>query len=237
MYFKNIGSVSIDIDGSGNLDLIKNLSAKAKISDALLNNAGYYQTIKIIDGERPDHLSQRLYNTDQYHWTFLLLNPQIKNIWDDWPMSSSQLVEYCTNKYQYLAGDTDTDLNNKFIIGETVTGGVSGATGIVKEIHVNMGYIVIEKTSGTFTVTGETIQGGDSSDSAACNFIKSQAYAPHHHVNNSTGAWVKRSAGTSPYTYIDYESAVTEQNRDVKVIKPEHMTVVVNQFIKVMQNA
>ena len=134
MYFKNIGSVSIDIDGSGNLDLIKNLSAKAKISDALLNNAGYYQTIKIIDGERPDHLSQRLYNTDQYHWTFLLLNPQIKNIWDDWPMSSSQLVEYCTNKYQYLAGDTDTDLNNKFIIGETVTGGVSGATGIVKEI-------------------------------------------------------------------------------------------------------
>jgi len=237
MYFKNIGSVPIDIDGSGNLDLIKNLSAKAKISDALLNNAGYYQTIKIIDGERPDHLSQRLYNTDQYHWTFLLLNPQIKNIWDDWPMSSSQLVEYCTNKYQYLAADTDTDLNNKFIIGETVTGGVSSATGIVKEIHVNMGYIVIEKTSGTFTVTGETIQGGNSQDSAACNFIKSQAYAPHHHVNNSTGAWVKRSAVTSPYTFIDYESAVTEQNRDIKVIKPEHMTLVVNQFIKVMQNA
>jgi len=237
MYFSNIKSIAIDIDGSGNLDLMKNLTAKAKVSDALIDNSAHYQTVEIQDGERPDLLSQRLYGTPIYHWTFLLLNPQIKNIWDDWPMSSSQLVEYCTNKYQYLAGDTDTDLNNKFIIGETVTGGVSGATGIVKEIHVNMGYIVIEKTSGTFTVTGETIQGGDSQDSAACNFIKSQAYAPHHHVNNSTGAWVKRSAGTSPYTYIDYESAVTEQNRDVKVIKPEHMTVVVNQFIKVMQNA
>ena len=101
-----------------------------------------------------------------------------------------------------------------------------------------MGYIVIDKTRGTFTVTGETIQGGSSSDSAACNFIKSQAYAPHHHVDDSTEEWVKRrAAGTTAYTYIDYESAVTEQNRQLKVIKPEHMTSVTRQFINVMRNA
>ena len=238
MYFKNINNAAIDIDGSGNSDILKNLTAKAKVSDALINNAGYYQTVSIIDGERPDLLSQRLYNRPDFHWTFLLLNPQIKNIWDDWPMSSSQLVEYCIQKYRHLAADTDDSLVDKFIIGESVTGGVSGATGIVKEIYVNMGYVVIEKTSGTFTVTGESIQGGNSQDSVTCNFIKSEAYAPHHHVDDSTAEWVpRRVAGTTPYTYIDYESAVTEQNRQLKVIKPDHMTVVSNQFIKVMQNA
>jgi len=238
MYFKNIASVPIDIDASGNLDLMKNLTAKAKFSDALINNIGYYETVEIIDGERPDHLSQRLYGTDDFHWTFLLLNPQIKNIWDDWPMSSGQLVEYCINKYQYLAADTNETLVDKFILGETVTGSVSSATGIIKEIHVNMGYLVIEKTSGTFVEAGETLQGGNSSDSVACEFIKSQAYAPHHHVDDSSGEWVKRrNAGTTAYTYIDYESAVTEQNRQLKVIKPEHMTAVSTQFIKVMQNA
>ena len=237
MYFSNIVDVAIDIDGSGNLDAMKNLTAKAKISDALINNAGYYQTVEIIDGERPDHLSQRLYGTGVYHWTFLLLNPQIKNIWDDWPMSASQLVEYCTNKYQYLAADTSTNLVNKFIIGETVTGSVSGATGIIKEIHVNMGYIVIEKTAGTFTITGETIQGLTSTDSADANFIKSQAYAPHHHLDAS-GNWVKRAAsGTTAYSYIDYESAVTEQNRDIKVIKTEHIQQVSQQFAEAMQGA
>lgn len=235
MYFSNIIDVAIDVDGSGNKDRIKNLTAKAKISDALINNAGFYQTIEVVDGERPDHLSQRLYGSSQYHWTFLLLNPQIKNIWDDWPMKYSQLIEYCTNKYQYLAGDTDDDLNDKFILGETVTGGVSNANGILKEIHVNMGYIVIEKTSGTFTITGETISGVNSQDSVACNFIKSQAYAPHHHVDDSTGAWVpRRASGTTAYSYIDYESAVTEQNRNLKVIKPLHIRTVANQFIKVM---
>ena len=236
MYLSSIRNALIDVDGSGNVDILKNLTAKAKVSDELLNNAGFYQTVEIVDGERPDHLSQRLYNTSVYHWTFLLLNPQIKNIWDDWPMSASQLVEYCTNKYQYLAADTDESLVDKFIVGETVTGSVSGATGIVKEIHVNLGYVTIEKTSGTFVITGETIQGGNSSDSIACNFIKSQAYAPHHHIDGS-GNWVKRaSSGTTAYSYIDYESAVTEQNRNIKVIKPEHIQRVAQKFIKEMSN-
>ena len=235
MYFKNIKNVAIDVDGSGNVDILKNLTAKAKVSDALIDNAGFYQTVEVIDGERPDHLSQRLYGSDKYHWTFLLLNPQIKNIWDDWPMKYSQLVEYCTNKYQYLAADTDDDLNNKFILNETVQGQVSSALGKVKEIHVNMGYVVIEKTTGTFTVTGETITGLNSQDSISAGFVKSQTYAPHHHVDDSTGEWVKRrTAGTTAYTYIDYESAVTEQNRNVKVIKPEHIRPIANQFVQMM---
>jgi hypothetical protein len=234
MYFSAIRNVSIDVDGSGNLDLLKNLSAKAVFSDELLSNAGYYQTVEVIDGERPDLLSQRLYGSPSYHWTFLLLNPQIKNIWDDWPMGSSQLIEYCTNKYRHLAADTDTNLSNKFLLGETVTGSVSGATGIIKEIHVNMGYVVIEKTAGTFTETGETIQGLTSTDSAVANFIKSQAYAPHHHIDGSSN-WVKRAAaGTTAYSYIDYESAVIEQNRQLKVIKTEHIMTVVNKLRKVM---
>ena len=237
MYFANIKNAAIDVDGSGNVDLLKNLTAKAKVSDDLINNAGYYQTVTIIDGERPDLLSKRLYGTELFHWTFLLVNPQIKNIWDDWPMSSSQLIEYCTNKYQYLAADTSTDLVNKFLIGETVTGSVSGATGILKEIHVNMGYVVIEKTLGTFTETGETITGLTSTSSAVANFIKSQAYAPHHHIDDSTKAWVKRRAsGTSAYSYIDYESAVTEQNRAIKCIKPLHIRSVANQFIAEMSS-
>ena len=237
MYFSSIKNAVIDVDGSGNLDLMKNLTAKAKVSDALINNASFYNTIEVMEGERPDHLSQRLYGTPDFHWTFLLLNPQIKNIWDDWPMGSNQLIDYCTNKYQYLAADTDVSLNNKFIIGETVQGQVSGALGKVKEIHVNMGYVTIELTSGTFTITGETISGVDSQDSVACNFIKSQAYAPHHHVDDSTLAWVpRRLAGTSAYSYIDYEEAITEQNRNIKAIRPLHVRSIATQFIAEMSS-
>ena len=233
MYFANIPSVAIDVDGSGNLDALKNLTARAKVSDALLNSGGFYETVTIEDGERPDHLSKRLYNVETYHWTFLILNPQIKNIWDDWPMSTNQLLDYVTNKYQYLAADTDDDLNNKFTVGETVTGSVSGAKGVVKEIHVNLGYVTIELTSGTFTITGETINGATSGSVAACNFIKSEAYAPHHHRNTS-GVRVKRSDVTVPYTLLDYETAIMDQNRQIKTIKPEHINTIAQAFVTSM---
>ena len=44
MYFANINNVAIDVDGSGNLDVLKNLTAKAIVSDELLNSGGFYQT-------------------------------------------------------------------------------------------------------------------------------------------------------------------------------------------------
>ena len=72
MYFSNIINVAIDIDGSGNLDLMKNLTAKAKVSDALINNAGFYNTIEVMEGERPDHLSQRLYGTPDFPLDILI---------------------------------------------------------------------------------------------------------------------------------------------------------------------
>ena len=51
----------------------------------------------------------------------------------------------------------------------------------------------------------------------------------------ATGAWVpRRVAGTSAYSYIDYESAITEQNRNIKIIKPEIVRDVARQFIKTM---
>ena len=149
MYFANIQDIAIDVDGSGNVDVLKNLTAKALVSDELTNNAAHYETVTIQDGERPDHLSKRLYNTEEYHWTFLLLNPQIKNIWDDWPMSSAQLIEYCTNKYQYLAGDTDDSLVDKFKGGPvgitTLATAVSESAETIEEVYepflIQQGYL------------------------------------------------------------------------------------------------
>ena len=42
MYFASIPSVAIDVDGSGNLDVLKNLTAKAIVSDELLNSGGFF---------------------------------------------------------------------------------------------------------------------------------------------------------------------------------------------------
>ena len=54
-------------------------------------------------------------------------------------------------------------------------------------------------------------------------------------VDDSTEEWVpRRLAGTTAFTYIDYESAVTEQNRNLKIIKPHNIKEVARKFINEM---
>ena len=77
--------------------------------------------------------------------------------------------------------------------------------------------------------------GVDTQDNVSCIFIKSQAYAPHHHVDDSTGEWTtRRTAGTTPYTFLDFEEAVTDQNRNIKVVKSQYVSRIARQFIKIM---
>lgn len=238
MYFSNIPKIRVDVSGNGIFDTLVNLTAAVKLSDKVVDNVGFYETIDVQDGERPDHLSQRLYGNPKYYWTFLLLNRQIKNVWNDWPMKYSQLKEYCENKYEHLGAVTNDDLNIKFILGEDVQGVLSDAVGTIQEIHVNKGYLVLKVKTGTFKSSGESIKGANSKHSVVAVSIKSTAYAPHHHVSDSTGEDVPKGdggVGTTPFTYYDYESKIHDENKYLKVIRPEYIDEVASKFIKLMR--
>ena len=52
----------------------------------------------IKDGELPQNLSQRFYNSPDYDWTILYIN-SIFNLNTDWPISQLNLLDYVSNKY------------------------------------------------------------------------------------------------------------------------------------------
>lgn len=239
-YFVNFPTTDYDINGDGVLDNLVNLTAVAKISDELIANASYYDMVTIQDGERPEQLSYRLYGSTEYYWTFLMINSGINNIWNDWPKSSSQLLEYCERKYEGVAAMTEDslftlneitgDYSTKFEIGEQVTA-PSGALATIRGIHRNNNYLVLDVISGEFESTGETIYGTSSQDSIACSSILSAAYAPKYHIDTSTGVPTQqRSAGTYAFTNLDFETMLNDQNRLIKVIKPTHIADIAAEF-------
>jgi hypothetical protein len=248
MYFKNIEKIDVDVNGDGINETLSNLAAAVKLSDTATDEIAFYETVEVQDGERPDQLSLRLYGTTKYHWTFLLLNRHIKNVWDDWPMAFTQLVEYCTNKYSDLAANTNDALSGKFVIGETVTGALSGATGTIKEIHVNNSYLIVKKLTGTFTAGGESLSVTKTAETATTTYpvgtvvsmtassVKSAAYAYHHHTDNTTSRRVpKRTSGTTATTFLEWETSIHDNNKNMKVIKSEHIRTISKKFIKLMQ--
>ena len=233
-YFSNFKTISYDLNGDGVFDDIIDLTRFAAASDSLINNHAFYNFVQVQDGERIEQMSQRLYGTPSHYWTLMVINPNIKNIWNDWPKNSAQLLDYSVYKYAdfaALACMCTDDLLGKFIQGEYIQGVLSGAIGQVLAIHTNDKYITVKHISGTFRTAGEDLIGLESSDTVTATEIVSRAYAPAYHVDDSTGdITAPRSAGTHKVTNLEHESYKNDINRYVRAVKPDKVSEFIFEF-------
>lgn len=61
-----------------------------------------YNPYTVKDGERPDNISYKLYGSESYAWLILLAN-DIQSIYDEWPRSYSEFIQYIEKKYGSLS--------------------------------------------------------------------------------------------------------------------------------------
>ena len=253
-YFDNFATVEYQFDESGIGRDIKNLSQYSTIITKNVDNIAFYSYYNIQDGERPDSVSQTLYGTPDYYWTFFIVNSELQNYWHDWPKSSEALRNYAEAEYIGLAAifDADEEAFGKFVVGGTVNGSLSNATGTVIAIYPTIGYIQIEqnKTSvANFRTEGEsiTLTAANSTktediakvgNTLACTSIVKAAYAPNYHIDDGTGERTRRrTAGTSPVTNFEEENEVNIIKSRIKVIKPEKIGEVAGAFQKTMRES
>ena len=233
-YFSKFKTIPYDLNGDGTYTNIVDISSYVSASESLINNISFYNYVEVMDGERIEQLSQRLYGTSTYYWTFMVINPNIKNIWNDWPKNSAQLLDYSIYKYAdfaALACICTDDLLGKFIQGEYIQGVLSGAIGQVLAVHTNDKYITVKHISGTFRTAGEDLIGLESSDTVTATEIVSRAYAPAYHVDDSTGdITAPRSAGTHKVTNLEHESYKNDINRYVRAVKPDKVSEFIFEF-------
>ena len=252
-YFGNFKTIDYDFEGNGIMRKVKDLSQYSTILTKNIDNVAFYSFYNIRDGERPDSVSQKLYGTPEYYWTFLIVNADHQNTWHDWPKSSDDLRRYTEAEYVGLAGifPASEDISGEFVVGGTVTGSLSGATGKIKAIFPTNGYIQFEKDedSPDFRAAGETITmtavNSDADDdiakvgnSVGCSSIVKTAYAPAYHIDDGTKERTKRrTAGTSPVTHFEVESERNLELSKIKIIKPEFIGQVAADFAKAMRES
>ena len=253
-YFKTFNNVEYDFDGSGINKTIKDLSQYSTIISKNLDNVSFYSYYSILDGERPDTVSQKLYGTPAYYWMFFLINDDLQNYWHDWPKGSEALRSYIEEEFVGLAAIFDADVSafGKFVKGGTVQGSLSLATGKVVGIYPTAGYIQIEQDTTSpadFRTAGETItltasnsalaaDVGKVGNTLSCNSIVKTAYAPAHHISDSTLERTRRQmAGTSPVTNFEVSSNQNLAKSKIKVVKPEFIGDIVEAFEKAMRES
>ena len=76
----------------------KNIFKRVKLRNDYKNSLTNFDKYQIIDGERPDHVADKLYGSQNLDWV-VLISAGITNIRDQWPLSDKDIFEFCDDVY------------------------------------------------------------------------------------------------------------------------------------------
>lgn len=202
-YFRQFPKLDYDFDRNGILQKVVNIYRAARPLDAYLDDLNAYSFYNVKNGERPDIISQRLYGTTQYYWTFFVINDFLHDGLSAWPMSQEKLHKHMdeafagtvitTNPTVKESGDIgvildqENSLSGRFQLGETLTGTNSGATGTLIKKNADMNQLVLQDVTGTFIGNStpgpsnakETVTGNKSEDFVNTYDVYKYLDAPH----------------------------------------------------------
>lgn len=149
MYFSKFPVVRYPVK-SGNtfrFVLARNILRRVALSDSLKGVDSAFIEYSIKDGERPEHIADKLYGDPQYHWLVLLTN-EVIDPYHGWYKSDEVFTDYIQKKYRgtyiYFTKTDDSFLySNLLSSGATLIQGSLSSS--VKEYHPSMCRIVVDQ--------------------------------------------------------------------------------------------
>ena len=248
-YFKQFPKSLYDYNNDGVLTNVVDIYRSVRPVQNFVDSVSAYRTYEIKDGERPDIVSQRLYGTSRYYWTFFIINEFLHDGLAVWPMSTMDLQTYIDTEYEGWAITTNpsitrnTDnqiidfansLAGRFQIGETILGGTSGGTGTLTKKDLDLNQLVIQNATGNFFGTPgainnstELVIGQTSEDSVSTYEAWKYAEAPHHYYLNgdtekravTNALHIQGGIGTNSLTFQSNRNYMFEKNLNDSFIR------------------
>jgi len=259
-FFKQFPKISYDFDRNGVLQNVVNIYKSVRPLKAFEDNLNTYTFYEVKNGERPDIVSQRLYGSTRFYWTFFILNDFLHDGLAAWPMSQEKLQKYMANEYSGIVINTnpqiqrDSDqsiidhrnsLAGRFTLGETITGGTSGATGTLHKKDVDLNQIVLKNVTGTFLGDGggvsESLTGGTSNDSVGTYEVFKYIDAPHHYYRTddpdqrlqTNAVFIEGGVQSGQLSYDTnraYLENTNELRSKLKVVDPKYIRQFADEF-------
>ena len=248
MYFKNLPRVSYRFGDNESPSLFNNITAYVDIIDQVKQEVSFYEKYTILDGDRPDIVSQKLYGTPDYHWTFFFMNDGLRE--SGWPMPERELRALVKKRYPHRTVVTESNIASFFLPGVNVVGKTSGTTGKIVERNLDLGQLVIASDKNEAGLnnnfgTSEQIAAGDTTEEQAANIAisinESTQYNSVLYYKNSNGDIVdinpfnQSTSGLTPVTIMEDNINFNDKLKNIVVIKPSEINAVVNEYFKLMR--
>ena len=98
-FFKNFPTRQYDIESIDETVNVKDIFRHVDVDDIAADPYINYTYYKVTSGERPDVVSQKLYGTTDFYWTFFIVNDFLKEGIGAWPKSEQELERYIAKQY------------------------------------------------------------------------------------------------------------------------------------------
>jgi hypothetical protein len=200
----------IDEDSSS-VDTLTNLTTFFSFEQDFKNNSVVFNKYSIQENETPEILAHKFYGSSEKHWIILLMN-DIVNPLSDWPLPSTSLEKYIDVKYRAASYANNSNVGAGTTWARTNT----------------YGYFVTEskKNSKNEVVDSVTYQ------------VNAATYA---NTSTNTSTYTLRSGDVYTFlvsketkTYYQYEDELNESKREIKILKPDFVGTVDQEFRNIM---
>src|SRR6056300_1037148 len=232
--FENFPKIGYRLE-SGKYVTIRDFFRKSTVEQSFINDIIDYEYYELQDGERPDIVATKIYGNGDLHWTLFLVNEFLN--YNDWHKDTETFDIYMKEKYpgHYLTVTNVSDLidqDKKFLLGEKI----STPVGHGRVLQLQPTYKRLGVTNSTKWRTGDVITGEVSGKSFEIENVIEMKDGVSHYVNSDG---LKKNYFENGYTsvsLIEHEIEHNEEKRKIKIIRPELINRVVNEFERLMSN-
>lgn len=148
----------ITIDKNSRFIVCRNILRRVSLLPGIKENSSAFVSYSLLDGEKPEHISEKIYGREGNHWLVMLSN-DVLNVYEDWHKPQDILEDIISKKHSgyrvYFTKTDDTLLYDPlFHSGATLSQGEY--TSSVVQYAPNYCSLWIEKLgfqTGTATIT------------------------------------------------------------------------------------
>lgn len=209
LYFDTLPKI-LTPDQNGNGVVMTNLMTRAKIIEDLEDNPLLFYTYTLTDGETPEMIADKYYGDSYKYWIILYANKILDPVWQ-WHVSYDELQESMNYKY-------------------ATEGAAEGKTGLEYALTTVHHY---EKIS---VYTNETTK-QEWEETNSLSFEDYSAFTPASISKTlPDGSTVSIQESKRIIYVFDYESAVNESRRIIKILNENYVNSMESQFQSLMSS-
>jgi hypothetical protein len=197
---------------STEIDVLTNITSRFGFEQSFKDNTSVFYEYEVRDGDTPEIIANKIYGDSEKHWVILSLNDIVDPNYD-WPLEQRTLVRFIDKKY---TANADT---------------ANGQSGLVWSKSNIKEYYKIETTTHN---ASETITINRYQVDANTYANVSVSTTPSFELED--GSFIDIAVTKETKTFYDFEIDENEKKRSIKILKPEFVFAVEQEFRRVISN-